>query len=111
MGCFCAPPVPSHALAHVWLLLCSPGPLSRTCSCVVRCSSLSSSQVNVAEPSVADTISILRGLKEKYENHHGVQIEDRALVNAAQLSSRYAPGPHPHCRWKELTRVTVVASM
>ncbi|KAL7606074.1 hypothetical protein Lser_V15G18653 [Lactuca serriola] len=45
-------------------------------------------QVLVAEPSVPDTISILRGLKERYEGHHGVRILDRALV-AAQLSSRY----------------------
>ncbi|KAI3726849.1 hypothetical protein L1987_66655 [Smallanthus sonchifolius] len=46
-------------------------------------------QVLVAEPCVADTVSILRGLKEKYEGHHGVRILDRALVAAAQLSSRY----------------------
>lgn len=46
-------------------------------------------QVYVAEPSVADTISILRGLKEKYEAHHGVRITDAALVTAAQLSARY----------------------
>ncbi|KAJ8626893.1 hypothetical protein MRB53_020200 [Persea americana] len=51
-------------------------------------------QVYVAEPSVADTISILRGLKEKYEGHHGVRIQDRALVVAAQLSSRYITGRH-----------------
>ncbi len=43
----------------------------------------------VNEPSVEDTISILRGLKEKYELHHGVRIKDVALVAAAQLSSRY----------------------
>eukprot|EP01018_Ginkgo_biloba_P024766 Gb_21272 [translate_table: standard] len=49
-------------------------------------------QVYVAEPSVQDTISILRGLKEKYEGHHGVRIMDRALVAAAQLSSRYITG-------------------
>ncbi|GJY05473.1 disease resistance TIR-NBS-LRR class family protein [Tanacetum coccineum] len=49
-------------------------------------------KVLVAEPSVLDTISILRGLKEKYEGHHGVQILDRALVVAAQLSSRYITG-------------------
>ncbi|ODV74281.1 chaperone ATPase HSP78 CYBJADRAFT_126137 [Cyberlindnera jadinii NRRL Y-1542] len=41
------------------------------------------------EPSVADTISILRGLKEKYEVHHGVRITDGALVSAASLSNRY----------------------
>ncbi len=46
-------------------------------------------QVYVGEPSVEDTISILRGLKEKYEIHHGVHINDGALVAAAQLSSRY----------------------
>ncbi|XP_011007277.1 PREDICTED: chaperone protein ClpB1 [Populus euphratica] len=51
-------------------------------------------QVYVAEPSVPDTISILRGLKEKYEGHHGVRIQDRALVIAAQLSSRYITGRH-----------------
>ncbi|MEO6940310.1 MAG: Clp protease N-terminal domain-containing protein, partial [Candidatus Kapaibacterium sp.] len=45
--------------------------------------------VLVGEPSVEDTISILRGLKEKYEVHHGVRIKDAALVAAAQLSSRY----------------------
>ncbi|KAF8037418.1 hypothetical protein BT93_B0349 [Corymbia citriodora subsp. variegata] len=49
-------------------------------------------QVYVAEPSIADTTSILRGLKEKYEGHHGVRIQDRALVVAAQLSSRYITG-------------------
>ncbi len=43
----------------------------------------------VAEPSVADTISILRGLKEKYEMHHGVRITDGAIVSAATLSNRY----------------------
>ncbi|RME28718.1 MAG: AAA family ATPase, partial [Deltaproteobacteria bacterium] len=45
--------------------------------------------VFVAEPSVEDTISILRGLKEKYEVHHGVRIQDSALVAAATLSARY----------------------
>ncbi|AEE83473.1 casein lytic proteinase B2 [Arabidopsis thaliana] len=49
-------------------------------------------QVFVAEPSVPDTISILRGLKEKYEGHHGVRIQDRALVLSAQLSERYITG-------------------
>lgn len=51
-------------------------------------------QVYVAEPSVIDTINILRGLKERYEGHHGVRILDRALVMAAQLSSRYITGRH-----------------
>jgi ATP-dependent Clp protease ATP-binding subunit ClpB len=45
--------------------------------------------VYVSEPSVEDTISILRGLKEKYEVHHGVKIKDSALVTAAVLSNRY----------------------
>ncbi|MCZ6860399.1 MAG: AAA family ATPase, partial [Alphaproteobacteria bacterium] len=45
--------------------------------------------VFVAEPSVEDTISILRGLKEKYELHHGVRIADAALVAASTLSNRY----------------------
>lgn len=46
-------------------------------------------KVTVAEPTVEDTISILRGLKERYEVHHGVRIQDRALVAAAELSDRY----------------------
>lgn len=46
-------------------------------------------QVYVGEPTVVDTISILRGLKEKYESHHGVTILDAALVIAAQLAHRY----------------------
>ncbi|MEB3249259.1 MAG: AAA family ATPase, partial [Merismopediaceae bacterium] len=46
-------------------------------------------QVYVKQPSVEDTISILRGLKEKYEVHHGVKITDSALVAAAMLSHRY----------------------
>jgi len=45
--------------------------------------------VFVGEPSVADTIAILRGLKERYEAHHGVRIRDAALVAAAVLSDRY----------------------
>ena len=45
--------------------------------------------VLVGEPSVPDTITILRGLKEKYEVHHGVRITDSALIAAAQLSDRY----------------------
>ena len=66
----------------------------------------------IGEPTVEDTISILRGLKEKYELHHGVRITDAALVAAATLSNRYitdrflpdkaidlmdeAAEPHPH---------------
>jgi len=46
-------------------------------------------QVYTAEPSVEDTIAILRGLKERYEVHHGVRIKDEALVAAASLSNRY----------------------
>lgn len=46
-------------------------------------------QIYVGEPSVEETISILRGLKEKYEIHHGVKIKDSALIAAATLSSRY----------------------
>lgn len=48
-------------------------------------------QVYVGEPSVEDTIGILRGLKERYEVHHGVRIQDTALVSAAVLSNRYLP--------------------
>ena len=49
-------------------------------------------QVFVGEPSVEDTIAILRGLKERYEAHHKVEIEDSALVAAAALSDRYITG-------------------
>jgi len=45
--------------------------------------------VLVGEPNIEDTISILRGLKERYEVHHGVRISDNAIVSAARLSSRY----------------------
>ncbi len=45
--------------------------------------------VFVSEPTVEDTISILRGIKEKYELHHGVRISDSAIVSAATLSNRY----------------------
>ncbi|HEV7958182.1 MAG TPA: AAA family ATPase, partial [Acidimicrobiales bacterium] len=48
-------------------------------------------QVYVGEPSLQDTIAILRGLKERYEVHHGVRIQDAALVAAATLSQRYVP--------------------
>ena len=46
-------------------------------------------QVYVGEPSVDDTVAILRGLKERYEVHHGVRIQDAALIAAASLSNRY----------------------
>jgi ATP-dependent Clp protease ATP-binding subunit ClpB len=49
-------------------------------------------QVYVDQPSVEDTIAILRGLKERYEVHHGVRIQDAALVAAAVLSDRYLTG-------------------
>ena len=45
--------------------------------------------VFVSEPTIEDTISILRGLKEKYEVHHGIRISDSAIVSAAQLANRY----------------------
>ncbi|MDD5555529.1 MAG: AAA family ATPase [Candidatus Pacebacteria bacterium] len=45
--------------------------------------------IYVAEPSIEDTISILRGIKEKYELHHGLKIKDSALISAAELSARY----------------------
>jgi ATP-dependent Clp protease ATP-binding subunit ClpB len=50
--------------------------------------------VYVDEPSVEDTISILRGLKERYEVHHGVRIQDAACIAAAVLSHRYIPDRH-----------------
>lgn len=46
-------------------------------------------EVHVKEPTVEDTISILRGLKDKYESHHGVRITDNAIISAAVLSNRY----------------------
>jgi len=46
-------------------------------------------KVFIEEPSIEDTISILRGLKERYELHHGIRIKDEALVNAAKLSAKY----------------------
>ena len=50
--------------------------------------------VPIMEPTVEDTVSILRGLKERYELHHGVRIQDAALVAAATLSARYIPDRH-----------------
>ena len=46
-------------------------------------------KVKVSEPTVDDTITILRGLKERFEIHHGVTIQDKALISAAVLSNRY----------------------
>ncbi len=51
-------------------------------------------QVLVSEPTIEDTVSILRGLKERYELHHGVPIHDSAIVAAATLSARYIPDRH-----------------
>ena len=48
-------------------------------------------KVLVEEPSIEDAISILRGLKEKYELHHGIRIKDQALVDAVLLSAKYIP--------------------
>ena len=48
-------------------------------------------QVMINEPSEEDAVSILRGLKPRYELHHGVRIRDEALLAAAKLSSRYLP--------------------
>ena len=48
-------------------------------------------QVMVTEPTVEDTISILRGIKEKYELHHGIRITDDALITASKLSAQYIP--------------------
>jgi len=56
--------------------------------------------VYVAEPSIEDTIAILRGIKEKYELHHGLKIKDSALVAAAELSARYIPDRF--CQIKQL---------
>ncbi|MES2962336.1 MAG: ATP-dependent chaperone ClpB, partial [Bdellovibrionota bacterium] len=49
-------------------------------------------QVMINEPSIDDAITILRGLKEKYEVHHGVRIKDSAIISAVKLSSRYISG-------------------
>jgi len=48
-------------------------------------------QVTIDEPTIEDTISILRGIKEKYELHHGIRITDTALISAAKLSAQYIP--------------------
>ena len=48
-------------------------------------------KVFVEEPSIEDAISILRGLKERYEMHHGIRIKDQALVDAVLLSAKYIP--------------------
>ena len=45
--------------------------------------------VRINEPSVDDAIAILRGLKEKYEVHHGVRVKDSAIISAVELSDRY----------------------
>ena len=74
-------------------------------------------QVYVGEPSVEDTVAILRGIAPKYEAHHKVTISDGALVAAATLSNRYIPGrqlpdkaidsstrPPPACAWSWIPR-------
>ena len=48
-------------------------------------------KVLVEEPTIEDAISILRGLKERYELHHGIHIKDQALVDAVLLSAKYIP--------------------
>ena len=48
-------------------------------------------KVLVEEPSIEDAISILRGLKERYELHHGIRIKDQALIDAVLLSAKYIP--------------------
>ena len=65
-------------------------------------------QVYVGEPSVEDTIGILRGLKERYEVHHGVRIQDSALVAAAVLSNRYLT--NRFLPYKAIDRVDEAAS-
>ena len=47
----------------------------------------------MAEPNLKDAVSILRGIKDKYELHHGVQIKDEAIILAVELSSRYITDP------------------
>ena len=49
----------------------------------------------VDEPTAEDAISILRGLKDRYENHHQVRIKDEAIVAAVELSQRYITSPFP----------------
>ncbi len=72
----------------------APPPSTSTASTSrrTRRSSAASSRSSSSEPSVEDTIAILRGLKERYEVHHGVRIQDAALVAAAVLSDRYLTG-------------------
>ena len=52
------------------------------------------SQVLIGQPSVPETINILRGIREKYQVHHGVQISDDALTSAATLAHRYLTSRH-----------------
>uniref|UniRef100_A0A8R7QU22 ClpA/ClpB AAA lid domain-containing protein n=3 Tax=Triticum urartu TaxID=4572 RepID=A0A8R7QU22_TRIUA len=49
-------------------------------------------KVEIGEPSLQTTIAILRGLKQKYQEHHGVEIDDEALVAAVELAARYITG-------------------
>lgn len=67
-------------------------------------------QVFCGQPSVEDTISILRGLRERYELHHGVKISDNALVSAAILSDRYITErflPDKGTTWVLYSRITL----
>ena len=64
--------------------------------------------VMVDQPTVEDTISILRGIKEKYEIHHGVRITDSALVAAAQLSDRYIRHPSEAVSVGDVVKVVVL---
>jgi hypothetical protein len=59
---------------------------------VIHRAALRPAQVYVGEATVLDTISVLRGIKAKYEEHHGVRIHDSALLAAAELSNRYING-------------------
>ena len=59
---------------------------------VTHRAALRPAQVYVGEATVLDTISVLRGIKAKYEEHHGVRIHDSALLAAAELSNRYING-------------------
>lgn len=73
-------------------------------------------QVFCGEPSVEDTISILRGLRERYELHHGVKISDSALVSAAVLAGRYIterflPDKGTHTIWFMLWHFGIFSSL
>ena len=81
-----AQPAPGHAMP-------APAASCGACSGPGR-----AAQVHVEEPSVEDTIVILRGIAERYASFHGVRISDRALVAAAELSARYIQARATHRR-------------